>query len=396
MKISELDSWAAANSEFLDEVWGCFASTGRWPNARILARELVTAGQRIDVIAIARRMPPALGHLEESSGVVRLTLRGLSYVEGAQRLLEDYVRLLQKAVGRYQQVGLDPVVGSAEFQGLFNLTAEDALRLEELANVEGWPLRRKGGSVGDQRFEIDEHIVLLVLDVSSVTDYLDAQAKAWWPEPEGPLVSADTSVQQPHNGVSRYLGAPFRYVGSDKNRIADRILVGVVVTVVGSAILTGIVFILGLGPGGDSTATHTTTQAVHSTTAATAVSTPRPGDGRDPKESGCSPPAEDVRGTTVKLAGHGLAFGTLVLRHSPRCDTAWGAVRGLGPEEKLRLVLLTNRPSNHATTSYARFGHFNVEGVYGNELFQTHGCVLAIAVIEHNGKKLARAQTPCR
>jgi hypothetical protein len=205
-----------------------------------------------------------------------------------------------------------------------------------------------------------------------------------------------TTVKQPHNGVSRYLGAPFRYVGSDKNRIGDRILVGVAVTVVGGAILAAIVFILGLGPGGDSTATHTTTQAVHSTTAATAVSTPRPGDGRDPKESGCSPPAEDVQGTTVKLAGHGLTFGTLVLRHSPRCDTAWGAVKGLGPEEKLRLVLLTNRPSNHATTSYARFGHFNVEGVYGNELFQTHGCVLAIAVIEHNGKKLARAQTPCR
>lgn len=210
------------------------------------------------------------------------------------------------------------------------------------------------------------------------------------------LESAATVVQQPQNRVSRYLSAPFRYVGSDQNRIGDRILVGVAVTVVGGVILAAIVFIVGLVPGGDSTSTHTTSQAAHSTAAPKAVSAPRPGDGRDPKESGCSPPAEDVPGTTVKLAGHGLSFGTFVLRHSPRCNAAWGEVRGLGPEEKLRLVLLTNRPSNHATTSYAQFGHFNVEGVYGNELLQTHGCVLAIAVIEHNGKKLARAQTPCR
>jgi hypothetical protein len=387
MKISEFDRWAAANSDFLNEVWGRFASTGQWPNARILTRELVTVGQRIDVIAIARRMPPALGHLEEPGGAVRLTLRGLSFVDGAQQLLEDFVRVLQEAVGRYQQVGLDPVVGSAEFQGLFDLTADEALRLEELVNVEGWPLRCKGGSLGAQRFEIDEHIVLLVLDVSSVAAYLDAQAKAWWPDPEGPGVSADRLVEQPRNTVLHSFGALFRPTTTAG---------GIFVAVVAALIVTAILLLVGFGQGGDSTQTHTTAEADHSTPAPKPVSAPQPGDGRDPKKSGCSPPAEDVPDTTVKLAGHGLTFGTFVLRHSPRCNTAWGEVRGLGPEEKLRLVLLTNRPSNHATTSYAQFGRFNVEGVYGNELFQTHGCVLAIAVIEHNGKKLARAQTPCR
>ncbi len=187
----------------------------------------------------------------------------------------------------------------------------------------------------------------------------------------------------------RYLTAPWRYIGSDQNRIVDRILVGVAVTVVGGALLATIALVAGLDTGTGSVQTSTTR-------ASKASPNPHPGDGRDPKESGCSPPAEDVPGTAVVLAGHGLTFGTLVLRHSPRCDTAWGTVRGLGPEEKLRLVLVARRPSDHAMTSYAQFGRFNVEGVYGNELFQTHGCVLVIAVVEHNGKRLARAQTPCR
>ena len=203
------------------------------------------------------------------------------------------------------------------------------------------------------------------------------------------------ALAKPPTKAIKVLKAPLTYLGGEHNRVIDLLLIAIVAAVAAAIILA----VIGIGSGGHGSPTATSPAAQKSLgrTASTAQAiTPRPADGRDPKLSGCSPPAEDVPGTEVPLAGHGLAFGTLVLRHSPACDTAWGEVRGLGPEEKLRLVLVTNRPSDHATTSYSRVGGFNVEGVYGNELFQTHGCVRAIAVIEHHGTRLAKAVTPCR
>lgn len=121
----------------------------------------------------------------------------------------------------------------------------------------------------------------------------------------------------------------------------------------------------------------------------------RPGDARDPLVSGCARTSEQVPGTAVALVGRGLRFGTLTLQHSPACNTAWGKVHGLSRDQRLRLVIIANRPSDHATTSYALFSNF-AEVVYGNELLDNHGCVRAIAVIEHRHEVLARAQTPCR
>jgi hypothetical protein len=198
-----------------------------------------------------------------------------------------------------------------------------------------------------------------------------------------------------HHGPLRVLLAPLRWVKSDQNRVADRIAA----TVLAGVIVAAIVYLVGFHHPGSPSSSQTTarpTTTTSSRASKTASSPPSPDDGRDPKASGCSPPAEDVPGTTVTLRGHGLTFGNLVLRHSAECNTAWGTVRGLGQEEELRLVIVAERPSDHAMTSYARFGGFNPEGVYGNELFQTHGCVLAVAVIEHEGRRLAQARTPCR
>jgi hypothetical protein len=209
-------------------------------------------------------------------------------------------------------------------------------------------------------------------------------------EPDGDLHPAS------RRGLSRYLSSPFRWAASGQERNIDRIAVLVVGGVLGGVILAAIVYFAGFQAGGSTPAPDkavATQQAPASTASATA---PVPGDGRDPNKSHCSPPAEDVPRTAVPLRGRGLSFGTLVLRHSPACNTAWGSVRGLGQEEKLRLVIVANRPSDHATTGYSQFGGFVPEGVYGNELFHTHGCVVAIAVIQHAGQTLARARTPCR
>jgi hypothetical protein len=241
--------------------------------------------------------------------------------------------------------------------------------------------------------------------VGDMEDWVTELLKRQLAKPSGPAVEKDMPFRLPGPREARVAegGREVKrrhgvraWLGGEKLTRGDSIAIGITVTVVGTVIAAAVVLVVGLGGGGGSTGMPNGTPSIGVPPAAKAASKPEPGDGRDPKESGCAPPAEDVPDTSVKLAGHGLTFGTLVLRHSRACDTAWGLVRGLDPEEKLRLVLIANRPSDDVTTSYARFSHFNVEGVYGNELLQTHGCVRAIALIEHNGNTLARAQTPCR
>jgi hypothetical protein len=180
--IAELAAWAEVHSDLLSVIWERFAPDASWPNARFLSRELFVANQRVNVTAISQQMPAPLGRLDSTTGTIVLTVRGLSYVPAASPLLDVYVRLLQEAVARYGTEGVDPVIRSAEFEGLFELSSTQARQLEELASVEPWALGQAGGVRGDLRFAIDEHVVFEISDVQSVEDYLEVQARAWWPD----------------------------------------------------------------------------------------------------------------------------------------------------------------------------------------------------------------------
>jgi hypothetical protein len=198
-----------------------------------------------------------------------------------------------------------------------------------------------------------------------------------------------TTVEQPPGWLARYLGAPVRYFRSDRNKVGDRIVIGVLAGVV----LLAIGHFAGLGPGGGSTPTQVTTKALPPTATPKEASRLGQGGGREPKEPGCSSPAKDLPSRTLELTNNGFKFGTVVLRYSPGCNMTWGTAKGLGPEEKLRLVILESRPSAYVTTGYAHFGH---SGIKGDKPFDTPGCVRAVAVTESSGKTLARARAPCQ
>ena len=158
--------------------------------------------------------------------------------------------------------------------------------------------------------------------------------------------------------------------------------------VVAGLIVAVMACLLGLNCGGGSTQTQTTANAASSATPPKTDSRPRPSDEPEPKKSGCSALAEDVHGKKVELH----AYATVVLHYSPRCNTTSGVVIGLGRDEKLRLVILTDRPSDQATTMYAHLRHSNSEG---DKTFEAHGCVRSLAATEYDGKTLARARNTC-
>jgi len=163
--------------------------------------------------------------------------------------------------------------------------------------------------------------------------------------------------------------------------------------VVGGLIATAMAYFLGLTGGGNSTQTHTTPNATGPATSPKTASGPRPGDEPRSKKSGCSPLAEDVHGKTVELSANGNTFATVVLHYSFRCNTTLGVVRGLGLDEKLRLVIPTDRLSGPATPSYA---HLHQSNSKGDKTFAADGCVRSLAATENDGKTLARARNTCQ
>lgn len=182
-------TWVETYSDVLALVWERFAASGEWPEAARLTRERFGIQPRRDFTEIAGNMPPQLGRLDiGGAGPHRIVLmpRGLSYVPGARPVLDAFARLVQIGVERFGDIeGGDAVIGAAEFQGLLELNEQTARQLEELVVQDRWFFRLGGGNPvsGDLRIVVDERAVFSVAEVQTIDDYLDAQVRAWYPEP---------------------------------------------------------------------------------------------------------------------------------------------------------------------------------------------------------------------
>lgn len=175
--------WAVDNRDLLDLIWAKFVADEDWPNAKLLHRELFAEDKHFDANEFAMAIPPSLGRLDPTSGKIVLTPRGLSFVEQARPVLDSMASLVSIAVQRYRTPG-DPVIGSSEFEGLLDIDARRARQLAEVVSQDSWLFRAAGGSINEGlRFQIDETAILRVRDVETIEGYLDAQAKAWYPDP---------------------------------------------------------------------------------------------------------------------------------------------------------------------------------------------------------------------
>lgn len=190
--LEDLATWARENSDVLAVVWERFAVDAEWPDALVLTRQRFSVRPRRDFTAAAREMPPALGRLDIAGGPQRIVLtpRGLSFVPSAAELLDDFARLVRIGIDRYADQEGEAVIGAAELQGLLDIDELRARQLEQIVLLDSWLFRANGGSpgAGDLRIAIDDHVVLLVADIKTAPEYLEAQATAWWPDP------ADSSI----------------------------------------------------------------------------------------------------------------------------------------------------------------------------------------------------------
>lgn len=99
------------------------------------------------------------------------------------------VELVRIAVKRYADTTGEPVISSAEFEGLLGIDRGRSRLLVFALLEDRWLFRAAGGAVNEgQRFQVDERAVQRVREVHTIEDYLDAQAATWYPEPPRPKV----------------------------------------------------------------------------------------------------------------------------------------------------------------------------------------------------------------
>jgi hypothetical protein len=93
--------WAERNRRFLELVYMRFDESGEWPRAEALQRDLLHLRDDLDVFERAEQLPRSLGALSGDSRVF-LTVTGLAHLDAARDFLDDFLRVLILAVGRYR------------------------------------------------------------------------------------------------------------------------------------------------------------------------------------------------------------------------------------------------------------------------------------------------------
>lgn len=124
-------------------------------------------------------------------------------------------------------------------------------------------------------------------------------------------------------------------------------------------------------------------------------------DGADPQEKNCQ--LDAVNAHTVQIPDRDPAqqpYGSLTLRHSPRCRAAWPLfVSTERVPTGVTIRLITSRPSDGTIIrfDYPFMVSSQVYSVFGNVLLTTGGCVSVTVEISapDNRGLLASAQTPC-
>ncbi|HMJ33163.1 MAG TPA: TIGR02391 family protein [Baekduia sp.] len=208
--MAELDEWAAAHLAFLETIWREFAVDASWPEAPKLTRRLFGTGVRMDLEQTGRDMPPALGRFDPQHQQLMLTVRGLAYLADARSLCDQFVLVLAEAVRRYGTPDEEAVVSSQEFVDLLAIEPADARRLEELCRMESWALLAQGGELGTMRFGLSEAVIFEVADASTLENYLEAQADAWWPDLDGTTIGRWQPAQSSSNASLADLQRPER------------------------------------------------------------------------------------------------------------------------------------------------------------------------------------------
>jgi hypothetical protein len=154
---------------------------------RVLQRDVLRAGEQLDVLDLARGIPPELGWTQGHPPRCLLTVRGIAACPHTELLLDHVVRVVQLAAQRYLEGNL-PVdelhLRSDDLREELKLTEDEALRVSRLVLNEpmlfssGWSANQDAPT-GPWDRQLNDGIRHFI-GIGSIQDYLDVQARHHW------------------------------------------------------------------------------------------------------------------------------------------------------------------------------------------------------------------------
>jgi hypothetical protein len=124
------NEWLEEHSYFLEVVYGHFQTTGTWPPAVQLLREIRASGLAAQPNQALESLPPAIGARRWGpDDDIHLSLFGLGACSAARPLLERYLEVLFLALRRFDAVGETNLLERPEVERALGLSPAEADRL---------------------------------------------------------------------------------------------------------------------------------------------------------------------------------------------------------------------------------------------------------------------------
>jgi uncharacterized protein YkwD len=164
--------WARSNHALLSRCFRRLASSGHAPTLEQLQHDFSTAGESIDVRALAYSIPPELGDVRLDR--LFLSVAALRFIPEAAPVLETWFLSLKLSCERWLQSGEAAYLSRRD---VLTLSEGDDRRAELVSHFllsEGWPLGNGHGGPSDEWWRRVTSGVVAVRDARSFEDLFDS------------------------------------------------------------------------------------------------------------------------------------------------------------------------------------------------------------------------------
>jgi hypothetical protein len=228
------EAWALENLWLLAAVFDAFKSEGVWPRIEDVQRTLAKTvpAHAVAVGQLVIDIPAELGHRDQER--IRLTVRALAQVQGAEPLLAHFVAAMRLAYDTYLGDGAS-VLHGADVKTTLAVDDMTFRKVSELVFSEPWFFSGGSGGSGDNWDRAIRAEVVLMDGVTDVAGYLDAVARYRFGEPDLAVDQAQAVAQQALSPARRqWLG---RWLRKQSASVGDLIVIGIIAAVVAGVIL---------------------------------------------------------------------------------------------------------------------------------------------------------------
>jgi predicted DNA-binding transcriptional regulator AlpA len=166
----------------LELVYRRFATTGEWPLAIDIQRQLDRDGENYDFLATLETLPQELGwRVRDMQGQAQITLRGIARCANSGEDIAAFLAAVRTCYHRYISEASDLSVKGADLAEEFGFDQVMLNKLHKLLQLEAVFWTSLGAGPQGWELTIDPNRIRYFREVESLSDYLVAKDRAFQP-----------------------------------------------------------------------------------------------------------------------------------------------------------------------------------------------------------------------